>query len=152
MVDANGNGIGHYFIMRNAQAHDTSACVEWFLLVKDEVANAVINRLTLVAFIRLQRMGVVTNDGIGASFYQSVGLQPLLGHRLQCVFCPPMQIDDDNSGGIGHFDGFYPIDQRVERLLTDAFSVRQIGKTLQWQAIGGKEKSPTPTLPSREGE
>ena len=50
VVDANGNGIGHYFIMRNAQAHDASACVEWFLLVKDEVANAVINRLALVEF------------------------------------------------------------------------------------------------------
>ena len=152
VVDANGNGIGHYFIMRNAQAYDTSACVEWLLLIKDEIADAVINGLSLVEFIRLQRVRVVTDDGIGACINQGMGLQPLLWHGAQRMFCSPMQIDDDDCGGIGHFDGFYPIDQRVERLLTDAFSVRQIGKTLQWQAIGGKEKSPTPPCPRREGD
>lgn len=111
VVDANGNGIGHYFIMRDAQAHDASACVEWLLLIKDEIANAIIDRLTLVEFIRLQRMRVVTDDGIGACINQGMGLQPLLWHGVQRVFSSPMQIDDDDCGGIGVFDSSYPAKQ-----------------------------------------
>ena len=42
----------------------------------------------------------------------------------------PMQIDDDNRDGIGHFDGFHPVEQRVKWLLADAFAVGQVSEAL----------------------
>ena len=154
MVDANGNGIGHCFFCGDAQADDAGAGVERLLLVEDEVADAVEDWFTAVGFGGLQGVGVMSDDDVGAGINQGMGFQPLLGQRAQRVLGTPVQIDDDNRGGIGHFDGFHPIEQRVERLLADTFTVGQVGKTLQRQAVAGeevnaaqKETLPQKTLP-----
>jgi len=139
VVDANGNGIGHCFFPCDAQADDAGAAVQRLLLVEDEVADAVKDGLTAVGFGGLQGVGVMSDDDVGAGINQGMGFQPLLGQRAQRVLGTPVQIDDDNRGGIGHFDGFHPIEQRVERLLADALAVGQVGKTFQRQAVGGKE-------------
>ena len=109
MVDANGNGIGHYFIMRDAQADDAGFGVKGFLLVEDEVADAVEDGLVPVGFSGLKGMGVVTDNDVGAGIDERMSLQPLLGQRAQRVLGSPVQINDDNCDGIGHFDGFYPV-------------------------------------------
>ena len=139
MVDANGNGIGHCFFRGDAKADDAGAGVEGLLLVEDKVADAVEDWFAMVGFSGLKGMGVVTDDDIGAGIDERMGLQPLLGKRAQRMLGSPMQINDDNCDGIGHFDGFHPIKQRVKWLLADTFAVGQVGKTFQRQAVGGEE-------------
>lgn len=109
MVDANGNGIGHCFFCGDAQADDAGAGVERLLLVEDEVADAVEDGFAAVGLGALQRVGVVADDDVGTGINQGVGLQPLLGQRAQRMLSAPVQINDDNCDGIGHFDGFYPV-------------------------------------------
>lgn len=109
MVDANGNGIGHCFFRGDAQADDAGFGVEWTLLVEDEVADAVEDGFAMVGFRGLKGMGVVTDDDVGASINECMSLQPLLGQRAQRMLSAPVQINDDNCDGIGHFDGFYPV-------------------------------------------
>lgn len=154
MVDANGNGIGHCFFWGDAQADDAGFGVERTLLVEDKVADAVEDGLAAIGFSGLKGMCVVTDDDIGAGIDERMSLQPLLGQRAQRMLSAPMQINDDNCDGIGHFDGFHPIKQRVKWLLTDAFTVGQVSEALQWQAVGGeevdvaqKETLPLETLP-----
>ena len=139
VVDANGNGIGHCFFRGDAKADDAGAGVEWFLLVEDEVADAVEDGLATVGFSGLKGMGVVTDDDIGAGIDERMSLQPLLGQRAQRMLGSPMQIDDDNCDGIGHFDGFHPIKQRVKWLLADALAVGQVSEALQGKTVGGEE-------------
>ena len=103
VVDANGNGIGHYFIMRDAKANDAGFGVKGFLLVEDEVADAVEDGFAMVGFRGLKGMGVVSDDDIGAGIDERMSLQPLLGQRAQCMLGSPVQRNDDNSGGIGVF-------------------------------------------------
>ena len=154
MVDADRNGIGHCFFLRDAQADDAGFGVEGTLLVEDEVADAVEDGFAMVGFSGLKGMGVVTDDDIGASIDERVSLQPLLGQRAQCMLGSPMQINDDNCDGIGHFDGFHPIEQGVEWLLADALAVGQVSEALQGKTVGGeevnaaqKETLPLKTLP-----
>ena len=109
MVDANGNGIGHCFFWGDAKANDAGFGVKGFLLVEDEVADAVEDGLAPVGFRGLKGMGVVTDDDIGAGIDERMSLQPLLGQRAQCMLGSPMQINDNNCDGIGHFDGFHPV-------------------------------------------
>ena len=130
MVDANGNGIGHYFIMRDAQADDAGFGVEGTLLVEDEVADAVEDGLALVGFCGLKGVCVVTDDDISAGIDERMSLQSLLGQRAQRMLSSPVQINDNNCDGIGHFDGFHPIEQRVKWLLADAFAVGQVSEAL----------------------
>ena len=130
MVDANGNGIGHCFFLRDAQADDAGFGVEGTLLVEDEVADAVEDGLATVGFRGLKGVCVVTDDDIGAGIDERMSLQPLLGKRAQRMLGSPMQINDDNCEGIGHFDGFHPIKQRVKWLLADTFTVGQVSEAL----------------------
>ena len=112
----------------------------------------------MVGFRGLKGMGVVTDDDIGASIDERMSLQPLLGQRAQRMLGSPMQIDNDNCDGIGHFDGFHPIKQRVKWLLADTFPIRQIGKTFQRKAVAGEEvdvaqkETLPPAPPCMEGE
>ena len=109
MVDANGNGIGHCFFRGDAKTDDAGVGVEWFWWVEDEVADAVEDGFAMVGFRGLKGMGVVSNDDIGAGIDERMSLEPLLGQRAQRMLSAPVQINDDNCDGIGHFDGFYPV-------------------------------------------
>ena len=156
MVDADRNSIGHCFFRGDAKADDAGAGVERTLLVEDEVADAVEDGLATVGFSGLKGMGVVTDDDIGASIDERMSLQPLLGQRAQRMLGAPMQINDDNCDGIGHFDGFYPIEQRVKWLLADTLTVGQVSKALQGKTVGGEEINGTletlpPAPPCMEG-
>ena len=139
VVDADRNGIGHCFFWGDAKANDAGAGVKGLLLVEDKVADAVEDGFALVGFRGLKGMGVVTDDDIGAGIDERMSLQPLLGQRAQCMLSAPVQINDDNCDGIGHFDGFYPIEQRVKWLLADAFAVGQVSEALQGKTVGGEE-------------
>ena len=139
VVDANGNGIGLYFIMRDAQADDAGFGVEWTLLVEDEVADAVEDGFAAIGFRGLKGVCVVTDDDIGAGIDKRMSLQPLLGQRAQRMLGSPVQINDDNCDGIGHFDGFHSVEQRVKWLLADALTVGQVSEALQGKTVGGEE-------------
>lgn len=151
MVDADRNGIGHCFFRGDAKADDAGAGVEWFLLVEDEVADAVEDGLAAIGFRGLKGMCVVSDDDIGAGIDERMSLQSLLGQRAQRMLGSPMQINDDNCDGIGHFDGFHPIKQRVKWLLTDAFAVGQVSKALQGKTVGGEEINSTLSQRERNG-
>ena len=130
MVDADRNGIGHCFFRGDAKADDAGAGVEWFLLVEDEVADAVEDGLAAVGLGALQGVGVVPDDDVSTGIDERMSLQPLLGQRAQRMLGSPVQINDDNCDGIGHFDGFHSVEQRVKWLLTDAFTVGQVSEAL----------------------
>ena len=156
LVDADRNGIGHCFFCGDAQADDAGVGVEWFLLVEDEVADAVEDGLAAIGFSGLKGMCVVTDDDISAGIDERMSLQPLLGQRAQCMLSAPVQINDDNCDGIGHFDGFHPIEQRVKWLLADTFAVGQVSEALQGKTVGGEEINGTletlpPAPPCMEG-
>ena len=139
MVDANGNGIDHCFFLRDAKADDAGFGVEGTLLVEDEVADAVEDGFAMVGFSGLKGMGVVSDDDISAGIDERMSLQPLLGQRAQRMLSAPVHINDDNCDGIGHFDGFHSVEQRVKWLLTDTLTVGQVSKALQGKTVGGKE-------------
>ena len=75
--------------------HHACLRVDRFLLVEDEVADAVIDGFPFVLFDGLHGMGVMANQGIGTGVNQLMGLPALLGCRLQGMLCSPMQGDDD---------------------------------------------------------
>ena len=139
MVDADRNGIGHCFFRGDAKADDAGFGVEGTLLVEDEVADAVEDGFATIGFRGLKGMGVVTDDDIGAGIDECMSLQSLLGQRAQRMLGSPMQIDDDNCDGIGHFDGFHSVEQRVKWLLADTFAVGQVSEALQGKTVGGEE-------------
>ena len=139
MVDANGNGIGHCFFLRDAKANDAGFGVKGFLLVEDEVADAVEDGLAAVGLGALQGVGVVPDDDVSTGINQRMGLEPLLGQRAQRMLSAPVQIDNDNRDGIGHFDGFHSVEQRVKWLLADALAVGQVSEALQGKTVGGEE-------------
>ena len=153
MVDADRNGIGHCFFWDDAKTDDAGFGVKGFLLVEDEVADAVEDGLATVGFRGLKGMGVVTDDDVSTGIDERMSLHPLLGQRAQRMLGAPMQINDDNCDGIGHFDGFHPIKQRVKWLLADTFAVGQVSEALQGKTVGGEEinRCPTPTLTQGEG-
>ena len=130
VVDADRNSIGHCFFLRDAKADDAGFGVEGTLLVEDEVADAVEDGFAMVGFRGLKGMGVVTDDDIGAGIDERASLQPLLGQRAQRMLGAPVQINNDNCDGIGHFDGFHPVEQRVKWLLADTFTVGQVSEAL----------------------
>ena len=139
VVDADRNGIGHCFFRGDAKTDDAGFGVKGFLLVEDEVADAVEDGLATVSFCGLKGVGVVTDDDVSTGINQRMSLQPLLGQRTQRMLGAPMQINDDNCDGIGLFDDFYPVEKGVERLLADTLAIGQVGETLQRKAIRGEE-------------
>ena len=84
------NGLGFYIVGAHFQSHHTGFCVEWFLLVEDKVAHAVVYLLAMKILDGLQRVGVMTYQYVGAGAYQLVGIPTLTAHWLQRVFAAPV--------------------------------------------------------------
>ena len=79
----------------------------------------------------------MTDQHVGTSKNQTVGLKALAGYGLQGMFTTPVQRDDDHSLRVLSFDGADSHQQRVERLLADARLLRQVAEVLKGQPQRG---------------
>ena len=73
------------------KAYHAGTGVQGFVLVEDEVANAVVDLLASEIFDGLLGVGMVTNQDIGTSLYQLMSLQSLTWNGFKRVFATPMQ-------------------------------------------------------------
>ena len=78
-------------ILFYVQLNHTSLAVDGFLLVKDEVADAVVDVFTLVGLNGLQGVGMVAYQHIGTRIDELAGLQSLSRHGLHGVFTTPVE-------------------------------------------------------------
>ena len=85
------------FFVGDSETNDAGLAVEGLRGVEDEVADAVVDGLTLELLDGLQGVGMVADKGVGPCENQLVGLVPLTGHRLESMFTAPMEGDDDNG-------------------------------------------------------
>lgn len=79
-----------YIVAAHFQFHNTCFGVQWFVLVEDKVAHAVVDFLAMKIFDGLQRVSVMTYQYVGSGAYQLVGIPTLTAHRLQRVFAAPV--------------------------------------------------------------
>ena len=63
-LDVDGQGLCFHMIPADFHLHHAGLAVQWLLLVKDEVADAVVDIPAFVVFYGLQRMRVVTDQCI----------------------------------------------------------------------------------------
>ena len=85
-------GVGCY-----GKPDDGSLGVDGLCLVKDKVPYAIINGLVVIEFDALQRVTMVTDQGICTGINQLPGCYLLFKGRLCRVFPSPMQGDDDTG-------------------------------------------------------
>lgn len=100
LADFHGNRLYMGGFPRDFQADHAGAGVDGLLLVEDEVADAVINAVTVVILDGLQGMGVVADEHVGSGINQLAGLLALLGNGFQGVFSAPVKTDDDIGFGL----------------------------------------------------
>ena len=74
--------------------------VDGFRLVKDEVADAVVDGLSLVVFYGLQGVGVMTDDAVGACINDGSCLSALPRCGFQFMFYAPVWTDNDVRRGV----------------------------------------------------
>ena len=96
-LDVDGEGLCFHMIHGYFHLHHAGLTVQRLLLVKDKVADAVVDIPAFVVLYGLQRMRVVTNQRIRTCVYQSVGIQPLTGYGLQGVLAAPVERYDDHG-------------------------------------------------------
>ena len=101
LADFDGDGFGLKTVFGYPESDNTGFGIEGALGVEDEVADAVIDRVTMVILDGLEGMGMVTDQGVGTCHDQAVGLETLTGYGLECVFAAPVEADDDDGCGIG---------------------------------------------------
>ena len=106
-------------------------------LVEDEVADAVEDRFAFIALRGLERMGVVTDEGIRSAVDEFVCLHPLLGNGLGGVFSSPMQTDDDHTSRMFAFQCLDALTKFFDCHLAHAGPLGEKGKVLQSHLNGG---------------
>ena len=84
----------------DGEAHDAGLAVEGLRGVEDEVADAVVDLVTVIVLDGLEGVGVMADEHIGSSVYQHVGIVTLTRHGLQCMFASPVKRDDDDGCGV----------------------------------------------------
>ena len=89
--DRDGFHLEIILFVGNAQAYHAGLGVEGFRGVEDEVADAVVDLMTVVILDGLQGMGVMADEDIGTSVDQHMGIITLTRHRLQGMFATPME-------------------------------------------------------------
>lgn len=95
MPDDAGNRLYFCGSGGDSYLYHASAGVDGFALVEDEVANAVVDGLSLVGLNGLQRVGVVTYNNVGPGINHGPCLSALQGVGCQLVLNAPVGADDD---------------------------------------------------------
>jgi hypothetical protein len=67
------------------------------MLVEDEVTDAIVDRFALILLDGLERMRMMTYEGIGTSVYEIMRLLTLQRNRFECMLTSPMERDDDET-------------------------------------------------------
>ena len=98
--DRDGFHLEIILFVGNVQAYHAGLGVEGFRGVEDEVADAVVDLMTVVILDGLQGMGVMADEHIGTGINQLAGLLALLGNGFQGVFSSPVKADDDIGFGL----------------------------------------------------
>ena len=94
------DGLHFETVLAHFQTHHTGLAVQWFVLVEDEVAHAVIDLVTTVVLDGLESVGMVTHEHVGTCQHEHVGVMSLAENGLQRMLLPPVEADDDDSCGV----------------------------------------------------
>ena len=68
--------------------------------IEDEIADTVVDGVTLELLDSLESMGMVADENVGTGLYQLVGFMALARNGLKGVFTAPMKRNDDDCGGV----------------------------------------------------
>ena len=88
--DVDGDSFCSCFFGGNVEFYDAGTGVNGFVLVEDEIADAVIDGTTTVFLYGLQCVGMVTNECIGTCVDQLVCFLSLSDSRGCLMFPSPM--------------------------------------------------------------
>ena len=91
MADFYRDGFNDEIILFYLQSDHAGTAVQGFVLVEDEVANAVVDLLASEIFDGLLGVGMVAYQDVSTCLYQLVSLPSLMGYGLQRVFTTPME-------------------------------------------------------------
>ena len=133
-LDVDGQGLCFHMIPGYFHLHHAGLAVQRLLLIKDEVADAVVDIPAFVVLYGLQRMRMVTDQRIRPGVYQPVGIQPLTGYGLQGVFAAPVERHDDHGLRVLPLDVTDAPDNLLRPFGVHAGTVGQVGKILQRHA------------------
>lgn len=126
--------------LRHAELDNGCAGIEGTRLVEDEIADAVEDGAASVGLRGLKRVAVVANQGVGTGIDKSVRLHTLGRDGLDSMLGSPVQADDDSATWVPAFQTLDGRTERIDGLLADTGTVRQIGKVLECHLHGGKEE------------
>ena len=71
-----------YSILSNFKRHDTGACIDVTLLIKDKISDTVVDVLSMVLLHTLHGVSVVADETVGTSINELMCLHHLLYCRL----------------------------------------------------------------------
>ena len=133
------------------QADHAGAGVNGFLLVEDEVADAVVDAVAVVVLDALQGMGMMADKNVGSGINQLAGFLALLGNGFQGVFSSPVKADDDVGIRLRLAQTEDSLAKRIDAFLADTGFVGQEGIVFERQPQGGKQPYRTGMIADKQG-
>ena len=82
MAYFHGDGLHFETVATHSQPYHTGLAVQGFVLVEDEVANAVVDLTTTIVLDGLESVGMVAHEHVGTSHYKHMGVVPLTEYGL----------------------------------------------------------------------
>ena len=108
-LDSDGRGLDVVFA--DFYLYYAGFAVQGFLLIEDEIADAVVDVVATIVLYALQGVSVMADQGISTGINDTVGLQTLAWYRLQGMFCSPVERDKYHSLRVIVLDAAYAAQQ-----------------------------------------